>query len=1531
MKRPAVWLSLVVFSLAIGGVARAEVPTQVDRGLLLRSGDGESFTAPIVGTSVAVRVTGIVARARVTQIFLNPTANWVEGIYVFPLPEGAVVDALRMTIGDRVLSGVVREKRQAAAVYQQARDLGHRASLVELARPGVFTTSVANLGPGEKVEITVELQQVVQYGQGRFGLRFPMVVPPRYAPAGADALSIPAPVAGPNAPSFSFHVELAPGFPVGTIDSSSHRVTVKRDERERRYAVELADGVAVADADFLLDWTPAVGRAPHAVHFTETVNGERYSLLMVLPPDAPEAAAARLPRETIFVIDTSGSMSGPSLEQAREALVLGLDRLAPSDAFNVVRFDSTAEAIFPSSLPANPAAVEQAKSWVRALETRGGTEMLAALDLALPAMTTDAKTTIDAGFVRQVIFATDGQVSNEAEVLRFAVQRLGASRLFPVAIGSAPNAAFLRQAAAVGRGTLTAIANPAQVRDGMAGLFARIETPLLSDLSVLWPDAAAEVWPQRMPDLYLGEPLVVSARLSGTGPVTVSGRRDTETWQEEVPAASEVRGAGLDKLWAGSKVQSLLDSVWSGADPIHVASEVMKLGLAHRLLTPYTSFVVVEEVPVRPAEAPLMSCRIPGAVARGAAPALDDVADGASPAPAAAQAAAPTAVSFAAPDVDRSVQDVITVTAESPLLDERRISTGATVASTELEKIPTTRDPWAILQSTPGVLADRINVGGNESGRQSSYVGPGSPMAQSTWSVDGVVMTDMAALGSSPAYYDFDAFEEMAVSTGGSDTTVATGGVAMNLVTKRGTNEWRGSGRFVLADGDWRASGERADRVERLADYGAEIGGPIVRDRFWLWASHAFQDVDLLTSADLPASSEIENAGLKLNAQTTSSNSTVLSAFDSDEVRHGVGAGPFRPQETTWDQSRLGGAPTTLRIEDTQIFGSTLYITGQYSAVRSGFQLTPRGGSEPTAFFDRDGAWHHTFTQVRAERRQRQLRADGSYFTNTGRLSHELKLGAGYREAEASSLSQWGGAGYAIAAEYADGAHALLYAARDAFGIATNEYTSAYVQDTMTAGAFTANVGVRYDLQTGTSAARSVRANPVFPDLLPAAAAGGGDAGFEWRSMVPRLGLTYAVGPERTTLLRASWSRFADQLGIDTASRLDPLAEPSYVHLLLNGAAVTGVVVGRGDVVDRNGNGVVDLADAVAFGGAYDPAGRGLLQNDSVDPELRAPMTDELLASVEHAVLPELVVGLNLTYRRLSGLLENELLVFDGDPYAAENLGSPGRLHTRGDYVPVFVSRPGGLPDGRDSSYTYWQLRPGVASRGGTHLENGDREQEYRGASLTVDKRLANRWMLRGSVTWSDWRWRVPESELEDPTRVLGGGFDGEPVLQPSAAGPGSKPGVYITNGWSYSLNALYQVAPDRPWGVDVSIAARGRQGYALPWYELLGFGGRFDGVEQQRNGIPGLTGVQVVGNDAYRLDDVHVLDAGIEKELPFRDFGLSIAIDCFNVLGTDSVLQRNHRLRVTGDASGSAPASGTVTEVVGPRAFRVGLRLRFR
>ncbi|HET9766225.1 MAG TPA: TonB-dependent receptor, partial [Thermoanaerobaculia bacterium] len=238
-----------------------------------------------------------------------------------------------------------------------------------------------------------------------------------------------------------------------------------------------------------------------------------------------------------------------------------------------------------------------------------------------------------------------------------------------------------------------------------------------------------------------------------------------------------------------------------------------------------------------------------------------------------------------------AVEDVITVTAESPLLDERRISTGATVASTELEKIPTARDPWAILQSTPGVLTDRINVGGNQSGQQSQYVGPGAGGDQAVWSVDGVVITDMAALGSSPAYYDFDSFEEMQVSTGGSDSTLATPGVSLNMVTKRGTNEWRGSGRYLKADEGWQSSSDidsgdlgqafgptpaqprfkQGNRIVQVQDYGAEIGGPIVKDRLWIWGSYGKNKVDLLTIADVSDKTTLESTNAKINGQVTAS------------------------------------------------------------------------------------------------------------------------------------------------------------------------------------------------------------------------------------------------------------------------------------------------------------------------------------------------------------------------------------------------------------------------------------------------------------------------------------------------------------------------------------------------------------------------------------------------------------------------------------------------------------------------------------
>lgn len=875
--------------------------------------------------------------------------------------------------------------------------------------------------------------------------------------------------------------------------------------------------------------------------------------------------------------------------------------------------------------------------------------------------------------------------------------------------------------------------------------------------------------------------------------------------------------------------------------------------------------------------------------------------------------------------LNSSVRDVITVTTESPLLDQRRISTGATVNQTELEKIPTARDPWAILQSTPGVLTDRINVGGNESGQQSQYVGPGSQGEQSVWAVDGVVITDMGALGSSPAYYDFDSFEEMQITTGGSDSSISTGGVVLNMVTKRGTNEWRGSGRYYVADSDWQSgtdfdTGElgrpgpwnsnrtqppfkQGNRIVKVEDYGAELGGPIVKDRLWIWASYAKPEIDLLTISDVQDFTELETSNLKLNAQITPANSATIFALQSDKIKLGRNAGPTRTQPTTWNQSKFGDDPTALKLEDTHVFSSSFYLTGLYSIVNGGFQLAPQGGLDITPYRDNGLVWHNSFLLAQIERPQEQLKLDGSAFFNAGSLSHELKFGASYREVESTSLSRWPGVGL----QFGEPGDFYTLLSRDALAGIKTEYTSFYLQDTVSVGNLTFNAGLRYDVQGGKNLPATMQANPVFPDLLPAVSYAGGDIGFEWKDLAPRLGLTYALGQDRKTLLRASYSRFADQLGSAVASFANPGYPPTYIY---GYSTHDGVSPFRREDFTPNGG----------FSGNYHPITRGLLISSAIDPGLKAPTTDELLFSVEHALLPEFVVGLNLTWRKYTDIIEYERLVFDGDANAVANLDHVGRPHVRSDYVAR--SRTGTLPDGRSYTLNWWELRDGVTTRNGFLQRNGDREQDYQGISLTFNKRLANRWMLRGNFSFADWEWDSPSSSNEDPTITLpnltGAGIrDGDQVIQGSGTGSGAKGNVFINSKWSYSINGLYQVAPDRPWGFNIAGNLSGRQGYPAIYYERFPRATLADGA--------GLgTPVLIEGDiDAQRYDDIQVLDLRVEKEFNFNDLGLTLSADVFNATNEATVMQRNTRLaNTTGDF---------VQEILSPRIFRLGVKFSFR
>jgi Ca-activated chloride channel family protein len=628
------WLVAILAIVVAPGSRAQESPPRVTHGSLLLHTHvaGRPDEVPAVRTDVRMRITGPIARVAVTQEFLNPTAEWLEGVYIFPLPDGAAVDTMRLQVGSRMIEGQIREREEARRTYQQAQQTGKKASLLEQERPNVFTMSVANVGPGETVVVDIEYQEVVPYDQGEFRLRFPMVVGPRYIP-GADAIpgspgtgwgvnttAVPDaaritppvrhPAEGPTNP-LSLSVELDAGFELRRVVSPYHAI-VTTPVSPTRQSITLADAAVPADRDFELVWAPDPGKQPGAAVFTEWHEGEPYALVMLLPPARADAAGSRLPREVIFVIDTSGSMAGASIQQARLALEQALSALTPVDRFNVIEFNSRTRRLFPASVPAGPAEVERARRWIQSLQANGGTEMLAALQAALEGAD-------ETGVVRQVVFVTDGLVGNEDQLFTYISRALGRSRLFTVGIGAAPNGHFMTKAAQFGRGTYTYIGSPGEVGEKMSTLFRKLEHPVLSDVAVSWGGDDVETWPSRVPDLYVGEPVVLLARLGRTSSadLTVTGRRDVEPWQTRLRVEAGSDETGIHKLWARKKIAGLMDQLREGADRGDVRSAVVAVALQHHLVSAYTSLVAVDVTPTRPEGSPGRTSNVPVALPAG--------------------------------------------------------------------------------------------------------------------------------------------------------------------------------------------------------------------------------------------------------------------------------------------------------------------------------------------------------------------------------------------------------------------------------------------------------------------------------------------------------------------------------------------------------------------------------------------------------------------------------------------------------------------------------------------------------------------------------------------------------------------------------------------------------------------------------------------------------------------------------------------------------------------------------------------------
>ena len=568
-------------------------------------GQGVNHSAPALDTDIRLTYTGPVGRARVRQQFFNGTGEWVHARYVFPLPGEAAVDHLLIRVGEREIVGEIQEKQQAKQTFQRARQQGQSATLVEQERPNLFTTSVANIGPGESLSVEIGFSVTADYDGSGYLSRIPLTMTPRYVPpqtnaagrnerAVSDAHRITPPFAKAQAQDshrVAISVEIDAGVPISLIESATHSISTAN--LGAGYEVRLRDQHVALDRDFELRWVPASSSEAEASLWVEEGDRGLFGLLLLTPPPGSDAAASTLSRELILVVDTSGSMAGLSLTQAQASLLFALDRLNPTDHFNIIQFNSTTRRLFPSSVSASVGNLAAARAYVSQLIAEGGTEMAPALVAATGSPVTTG--------IKQIVFITDGSVGNEAGLVELLESRLSDARLFTVGLGSAPNGWFMREVARVGRGTFTMIPTIDQVRTRMTQLFEKLTRPQVTDINVDWA-ASADPFPNPVSDLYAAEPLMVAAKLDAIPDlVTVSGRTGDQYWVRQL-VPQRVESLGLAQVWARRKISQRLAR--PGQRTLVDIAALTEFALSFDLLTPYTSLVAVDRTPSRPAGTP---------------------------------------------------------------------------------------------------------------------------------------------------------------------------------------------------------------------------------------------------------------------------------------------------------------------------------------------------------------------------------------------------------------------------------------------------------------------------------------------------------------------------------------------------------------------------------------------------------------------------------------------------------------------------------------------------------------------------------------------------------------------------------------------------------------------------------------------------------------------------------------------------------------------------------------------------------------
>lgn len=586
-------------------------------GLAPEGNPAQAF--PLKHTDVFIQVSGPLARAQVTQQFENPYSDKIEAVYTFPLPQHAAVDAMTITVGDRVVKGKIKKREEARAIYEAAKRRGNVAGLLDQERPNIFTQSVANIQPGEQITVTISFVETLSYDAGVYSVVFPMVVGPRYIPGQSiaqappldgdwaydtdqvpDASRITPPVLKPGTRSghdVSLSVKIDAGVPIQHIQSPSHDIEVTQATSSQA-AIHLKQSSTIPNKDFILTYMVA-GADIHDAVLTHRNGKDGFLTLLLQPPDRVKTDEVT-PKELVFVLDTSGSMSGFPIEKAKETMRLAIDGLNPRDTFNLITFAGDTHILFPEPVPATPANVRKAQAFLASRSGGGGTEMMKAIRAALEPSDSQEH-------VRIVCFMTDGYIGNDMAILG-EVKKHPNARVFSFGIGSSVNRFLLDKLAEHGRGEVEYVGLNDDGSEAARRFHERVQHPLLTDLSVDWNGLdVSEVYPKRLPDLFSAKPLVLTGRYMTPGRGTirlrgkVAGHLVVRKIDVEFPGFEPEHDV-LATLWARTKIADLMSQdyagIQQGTPQPQVREAITQLGLDYRLMTRFTSFVAVEELTI---------------------------------------------------------------------------------------------------------------------------------------------------------------------------------------------------------------------------------------------------------------------------------------------------------------------------------------------------------------------------------------------------------------------------------------------------------------------------------------------------------------------------------------------------------------------------------------------------------------------------------------------------------------------------------------------------------------------------------------------------------------------------------------------------------------------------------------------------------------------------------------------------------------------------------------------------------------------